>query len=349
MKIFSASLARAMLLAAGVSMICASQSAMAQGAADDFYRGKDVRILIGAGVGGTYGLYAQLAARHMGKHIPGNPNLVLQTMPGAGGNVALAYSYTAAPKDGTLIHLIHSDVLFETLLNPAVKFNAKDYLFIGRIADADSVTLSTRASGIKTIDDAKTREVTMGSTGITNVFSLSALMMNRTAGTKFKVIAGYKGASDIAIAMERGELDSSGMSLANALTLHGDKLKTGDFQPVFAISSKRLPEFPNVPAMTEFGSPEDKILMEIYVSTGELGRPLAFPPGVSAQRLAVMREAFTKMMKDPDFLAETKKADIPVSPMSGEDMAVYVNKVMSAPAAQIEAARKLHAELIANK
>jgi tripartite-type tricarboxylate transporter receptor subunit TctC len=334
---------------AAIGVSASASVANAQGTVESFYKGRDIRVLIGAGVGGTYGLYGQLAARHLGRHIPGQPNLVLQTMPGAGGNIALNYSYNVAPKDGSLIHLIHSDVLFETLLNPNVKFNAKDFLYIGRIADADSITLATRASGVKSIDDAKAKEVTLGATGITNVFALSALMMNRTAGTKFKVIAGYKGASDVMIAMERGELDSSGMSLANAMTLHGDKLRKGDLVPVFSIAAKRLAAFPDTPAMTEFGSAADKTLMEIYVSTGELGRPLAFPPGVPADRLAALRIAFTKMVADPDFLAETKKADVPVAPMSGEDMLAYVTKVMSTPASQLESARALHKQLVPGK
>jgi len=334
---------------AAIGASAPASDANAQASVESFYKGKDIRVLIGAGVGGTYGLYGQLAARHLGKHIPGQPNLVLQTMPGAGGNVALNYSYNVAPKDGSLIHLIHSDVLFETLLNPAVKFNAKDFLYIGRIADADSITLATRASGVKSIEDAKVREVTLGATGITNVFALSALMMNRTAGTKFKVIAGYKGASDVMIAMERGELDSSGMSLANAITLHGDKLRKGDLVPVFSIAAKRLADFPDTPAMTEFGAAADKTLMEIYVSTSELGRPLAFPPGVPADRLAALRIAFTKMVADPDFLAETKKADVPVAPMSGEDMLAYVTKVMSTPTSQLESARALHKQLVPGK
>lgn len=336
-------------VAIAVALLALPGGAQAQSSVETFYKGKDIRVLIGAGVGGTYGLYGQLAARHLGKHIPGQPNLVLQTMPGAGGNVALNYSYNVAPKDGSLIHLIHSDVLFETLLNPAVKFNARDFLYIGRIADADSVTLATRASGVKSMEDARGREVTLGATGMTNVFALSALMMNRTAGTKFKIIAGYKGAADIMIAMERGELDSSGMSLANAVTLHGDKLRKGDLLPVFSIASKRLPEFPNTPAITEFGGADDKTLMEIYVSTGELGRPLAFPPGVPAERLTALRAAFWKMVADKDFLAETRKAEIPVAPMSGEDMTAYVNKVMATPAPQLEAARRLHRELVPAK
>ena len=203
-----------------------------------------MQVLIGAGVGGTYSLYTQLAARHMKKHIPGQPNLVMQSMPGAGGNVALNYSYNVAPKDGSMMHLIHAEVLYETLLTPGVKFKAADYLYIGRLADADGITLATRASGVRSLDDAKKREMTLGATGFANIYALGPLMLNRTAGTKFRIIAGYKGTSDIHIAMERGELDGAGLTLANALTIHADKLKNGDLVPIFATATKRLPMFP---------------------------------------------------------------------------------------------------------
>jgi tripartite-type tricarboxylate transporter receptor subunit TctC len=335
--------------AVAAMFVAAAPQAWAQSSVEAFYKGKDVQILIGADVGGTYGLYAQLAARHLRKYIPGQPNLILQSMPGAGGNVGLNYSYNVAPKDGSLMHLVHAEVLFETLLTKGVKFNAGNYQYIGRIADADGIALATRASAVHTLEDAKKREVTMGATGPGNVFALGPLMMNRVAGTKFRIIAGYKGTSDIHLAMQRGEVDGAGVTTANALTIHGDKLKSGELVPFLAISAKRLSEYPNVPAMTEFGTMADKTLMEIYASAGTIGRALAFPPGVPGDRVQALRAAFAKMIEDADFKAEVKKANIPVAPMSGEELGAYVADVLKTPAAQIEAARKLHEELLTAK
>ncbi len=335
----------ATLIAGALSVHAAS----AQPAVEAFYKGRDVQIIIGAGVGGTYGLYTQLAARHLRRHIPGQPNLILQSMPGAGGNVALNYSYVVAPKDGSVMHLVHAEVLYETLLSESVKFNAANYQYIGRIADGDGLVLSTKASAIRTLDDAKKREVTLGVTGFANIFALGPLMLNRGAGTRFKIIAGYKGASDISLAMQRGELDGSGMTLANAMTSHADKLASGEFVPLFAVSSKRLAAYPQVPTMTEFGAAADKTLMEIYASTGTIGRALAFPPGVPADRVAALRVAFDKMLEDPDFKAETTKSKIPVVPLKGEAVAAYVAGVMKTSPEQIAAARKLHQELLSAK
>jgi tripartite-type tricarboxylate transporter receptor subunit TctC len=270
----------------------------------------------------------------------------MQTMPGAGGLVGLNYSYNVAPKDGTLMHLVHAEVLYETLLSREAKFDAQGYQWIGRIADADSIALTTRAANIKSFDDARSRDIVLGSTGIANIYALGPMLLNKVAGTKFKIIGGYKGASDIIIAMERGEVDGAGMTLANAMTIHGDKIRSGEFQPFFALSSKRIAEFPKVPAMTEFGSGADRLLMEIYASTGTIGRALAYPPGVPADRVKVMRDAFQKMLADPAFLAETKKANIIVSPMSGEALAAEITRVMQTPKDQVDAARKIHEDLL---
>ncbi|MDB5570838.1 MAG: Tripartite-type tricarboxylate transporter, receptor component TctC [Hyphomicrobiales bacterium] len=338
----------ALTLIAGALCGALASGARAQ-TPEAFYAGKDVRILFGAGVGGTYSLYAQLAVRHMRQHIPGKPSLVMQSMPGAGGLVALNYSYAVAPRDGTLMHLMHAEVLYETLLTKDVKFNAQRYGWIGRFADADSIALATRRSGVRSLEDAKAREVTMGATGGANIYALAPIMLNRMAGTKFRIIGGYKGASDIYIAMERGEVDASGMTLANAVSLHADKLKSGELAPVFAISAKRLPDYPGTPAMTEFGGGTEKALLEIYASAGTIGRALAFPPGVAPDRLEAMREAFRKTIADPAFLAETAKANVLVTPMEGAQLAAEIDRIMKTPEADIAAARALHEELATPK
>lgn len=315
-------------------------------AQENFFAGKDIRILIGAGMGGTYGLYGQLAARHMRDFIPGKPNIIVQSMPGAGGLVALNYSYNVAPKDGALMHLVHAEVLYETLLTREAKFDAQRYQWIGRLADADSLVLATSKSNLKTIDDAKNRQPVLGSTGITSIYALGPMLLNRVAGTKFKIIGGYKGASDIVIAMERGEVDGAGMTLANALTIHGEKLKRGEFTPYLALSVKRLAAFPDIPTMTEFASGPERLLMDIYASTGMIGRALAYPPGVPEDRVKIMRDAFEKMIKDPTFIAENKKANVLIDTMSGEELATEIARVMKTPKEQVDAARKIHDELI---
>lgn len=337
------------LVAGILAATMASAPAQAQSVAD-FYKGKDIRVLIGAGTGGTYQLYAMLAARHMRKHIPGEPTMTLMNMPGAGGITGMNHSYNVAPKDGTLIHLVHAEVLFETLLSPGVKFNAKNYSYIGRFADADFAGVASKRSGIKTLDDARKRNVSFGATGRRSVTALGPLMFNRTAGTKFKVIAGYKGTSDIDIAMERGEVDGVALSWAAVTTVHGQKFKNGDIIPIFAVADGRIKAIPKVPSITEFGRTDDeKTFLGIYTSSGTIGRALVFPPGVPADRVAALRAAYEKTIRDPEFLAEVKKRNILFAPMSGPDLQAYVDKYMKTPAAQVAAARKIYSELLAMK
>jgi tripartite-type tricarboxylate transporter receptor subunit TctC len=340
MKRAVTTLVAAMTAAAAASIPAAAQPV------EQFYKGKAIKILFGTGPGGSYGLYSLLAARHIGRHIPGNPNIITESMPGAGGLTALNYSYNVAAKDGSVLHLIHSEVLFETLLTKGVRFNAQKYNWIGRFSDADYVTFASRKSGVKTLDDAKKRPVVIGATGPRAVGAIGSLLLNRTAGTKFKVIAGYKGTADIYVAMDRGEVDGISVSWANAKGIHSAAMAMGDLVPFFVVSEKRVPELPNVPAITEFGNEDERAFQAIYVSLGTIGRSLAFPPGVPQDRVNALREAYEKTIKDPAFLEDVKSKNILFTPMSGADLKAYVDKLMATPAARVEAARKIYADLI---
>lgn len=339
---------RAGVVAGILAAMVVADTARAQSPAE-FYKGKDIRVLIGAGVGGTYHLYAMLAARFMRKHIPGEPTITLMTMPGAGGITGMNYSYNIAPKDGTLMHLIHAEVLFETLLSPGVKFNAKDYQYIGRFADADFAGVVSKRSGVKNLDDAKKRMVSFGSTGRRSVTFLGPAMLNRTGGTQFKVITGYPGTSDIDIALDRGEVDGVALSWAAVTTVHRQKYANGDLIPIFAVADGRIKAIPDVPSITEFGRDEgEKAFLGIYTSSGTIGRALAFPPGVPADRVAALRAAFEKTIADPEFQAELKAKNILFEPMSGQPLQDYVNKYMTTPAAEVDAAKKVYNELLAS-
>ena len=338
---------RAGVVAGILAAMVASDAARAQSVAD-FYQGKDIRVLIGAGVGGTYHLYAMLASRFMRKHIPGQPTMTLMTMPGAGGITAMNHSYNVAPRDGTVIHLVHAEVLFETLLSPGVMFNAKDYHYIGRFADADFAGVVSKRSGVRTLEDARKREVTFGSTGRRSVTFLGPAMFNRAAGAKFKMIAGYKGTSDIDIALERGEVDGVALSWAGVTSVHGQKYANGDIIPIFAVADGRMKPIPDVPSITEFGRDDaERTFLGIYTSSGTIGRALVFPPGVPADRIAALREAFEKTIRDPEFVAEVKSKNILLDTMSGADLQAYVDKYMKTPPERVQAAAKVYNELLA--
>ena len=239
-------------------------------------------------------------------------------MPGAGGITAMNHSYNVAPKDGTLMHLVHAEVLFETLLSPGVKFNAKDYQLYRPLRRC-----RLRRHGVEAIrrEDARRcqgqgRDVWLDRAPQRDY--LGPAMFNRTAGTQFKMIAGYKGTSDIDIALERGEVDGVALSWASVTSVHGQKYANGDIIPVFAVADGRMKAIPDVPSMTEFGRDDaEKTFLGIYTSSGTIGRALVFPPGVPADRVAALRAAYEKTIRDPEFLAEVKQRQILFDPMSG--------------------------------
>ncbi len=338
-----------MLLAVACGAAIQAGAAFAADPVADFYKGKDVQVVIGADVGGSYGLYGQLAVRHLKKHIPGQPNLVLQSMPGAGGLKALGYTYTAAPKDGTVITIAHAEVLFETLLVEGNPFNAKDYRWIGRMMDADFVGLVTKKSGVANLDDAKKKQVIVGATGINSVTAVGPQLFNEFIGTKFKIVSGYKGTNEIFFAMEKGEADSIAVSWVTAAYIQGEKLKSGELIPVYAVAGERLKELPNVPNITEFGrTPTEKAFVEIYASSALIGRALAAPPGVPADRIQALRVAFQNMVKDPEFLADAKDKNIPVNLMAGEKLDAEVTRIMATPKDVVDGAKTFYKKLLAD-
>jgi tripartite-type tricarboxylate transporter receptor subunit TctC len=297
--------------------------------------GSTVRVIVPASMGGSFGLYGQLVARHLGKHLPDQPNVIAQSMPGAGGLAALSYVYNAAPKDGSVVIVPHISVVLATILNPDVKFEADKFVYIGRMASAASVGMVHPRVGIKSVADARTKPHTYGATGVTNNTALAPMMFNRMAGANIRVVPGYPGLSDLFLAIERGEVDGLAATVVNPEYIEFvKKFKAGqptELVPVFTTSPTRLPELPNVPSVSEFNASEaDRRLYGVVTSDGTIGRSLALPPGVPAAIVASFRKAFDAMIRDPEFLAYTTERSIPFSPMGGEELGKAIADTVAA-------------------
>ena len=328
--------------------LLASQPASADAVAD-FYKGKTVTIIIGSGFGGSYGLYSQLAARHIGKFMPGKPTVIVQSMPGAGGLKAIAYAYNAAARDGSVISVPQQEVLEETILDPKVRFDVRKFQWIGRFVDVDYIGVVTDKLGVKSLDDARKKQVVAGATGARAASGLAPQIFNRWAGTKFKVVAGYKGTDEMFLAQEKGEVDLVTATWVIVRAAHGDAFKAGKLIPIYSMSLERIPELPNVPSITEFGrNPAEKAFLNIWAAGGTIGRSLATPPGVPAERAAAFRAAFDQMIADPPFKADVESHKIPFNPMGGKDLAARIDKVMQITPEEIENTRKVHADLLAS-
>jgi tripartite-type tricarboxylate transporter receptor subunit TctC len=314
--------------------------------AAEFYKDKTIRIVIGTGMGGSYGVYAQLVARHLGRFVPGAPTLIVQSMPGAGGLVALNYLAQKAPRDGTLISVIHVTLVQEGLFNPRAQYDAGEFQWIGRLASITFLGVASKASGIRTLDDARKREVIAGAPGPNNVPAQSPLVLNKVAGTKFKVVTGYKGMGEAFIALERGEVEFAVPTEATLAAFHQAKLKSGDLVPVFAMAGSRLKDYPDVPILQEFGKSEvEKAFLAVFTLTAEIGRSLATPPGVPLDRLAALRTAFDRMVLDAEFRADLAKSRVLLDPKSGTEMQQLVRAAVTMSKETREQARLFYDQL----
>ena len=319
-------------------------------AVSDFYDGKTVKIVIGGSMGGAYGLYAQLLSRHVNRHLAGAPTVVVQSMPGSGGNKAMNYTTNAGAQDGSLVSIVQISIAMESLFNPKIRFNAKNYQFIGRFADANIVATAHKRSGFKSWKDAKSKVFNYGSIGRRNVTYIGAAVLNRMAGTKLKIISGYRGTKTSYLAMERGELDAAATSWTTLNVRHAKELKDGTFIPILQLAETRQSYLPNTPAITEFGNTKgEKTFTSIVGVTSEIGRSIAGPPGMPKARVAAWRKAFTATMNDPAFVADITKRKSRLNPLTGAQISKVVNKIMDLPKADIAAANKVYQALLKAK
>ena len=302
------------------SQLVAGNTATAE-SVESFYKGKTAKIIIGAEIGGSYGLYGQLASRHLGRFIPGSPTFVIQSMPGADGLVSLNYLGAVAPRDGSVISVAHVAIITDGLFNSKAKFATKQFQWIGRLTSIAIVGVTTRKSGIVTIGDARNREVIAGSSGLNSIPGQLPFVLNTIARTKFKVTTGYQGTNSTFIALERGEVEMAAASMDSLRALHWEKLQNGELVPIVAQAGKRLTDFPNVPILLEFSSNDvEKAYLKVLSVAAEIGRSLATPPGVPADRLDALRSAFNAMIVDAQFRADAERLRLSLEPLTGDEL-----------------------------
>jgi hypothetical protein len=310
--------------------IMASPAATQAQSVADFYRGKTVNVYIGVGVGGEYDIQARLVARHIGKHIPGNPTVIPQNMTGAGGLRMINYLYNVAPKDGTNIGMIaNAFPAMQAVGISGVQFDAAKMGWLGSIAPAVETMAVWHTAGVKNIDDARKREIVAGASARGAITFIYPQMMNEFLGTKFKIVTGYPGGNQINLAMERGEVEARNNTWSSWKATKADWLKEKKIT-VIAQAGPRAPDL-DAPSVEDAArTPEEKQLIELVVSGTRFGRPMA-TNSVPADRLAALRAAYDATMRDPEFLAEAMALNFEVDPVLGEPMQKIVEKVLSTP------------------
>ncbi len=300
---------------------------------ESFYRGRTVSIYIGFGGGGSYDFYGHLIARHMGKHIPGNPTVVAQSMPGAGSFKLANWLTSLAPRDGTAMGIVSQAVALEEALgSPGVQYKTRDFNWIGRATSVIEIMMTGEKAKAKTIDDAYTTEVMIGGTGPGSPSEGYPKLLNAAAGTKFRIIAGYPASAEVLLAMEKGEVDAAFTSFGSLTAYHQDWLDQKKVHLLAQGTVARTRELPDVPAVGELGkTPQDRQMLQLYASTADIGRSFIAPPGLPTERVAVLRAAFDATMNDPEFRAEVTRVKAEFHPLPGEQVQKLIEATAQTP------------------
>ncbi len=311
-----------------VATLALSATARAQ-TVEEFYRGRTVNIIVGFSAGGGYDLYARLFGRHIGRHIPGNPTIAVQNMPGAGSLKATQYVYNVANKDGLTLGSVSRGMLAEPLLSGA-NFDPNKFSWLGSITSETSVCATWKTSPVKTWDDMFKREFSLGSNSVGDDTASFALIMRNVFGAKVKLVTGYPGGNDVNLAMERGEVDGRcGWSWSS---LKSQKQWLPNISVLVQFNLEKNPDLPNVPmALEKASNDEQRQVLRLLIAGQYVGRPFFSSPDIPADRKAALRAAFDATMKDPQFLADAAKVDMEITPVSAGTIEAFLAELYKTP------------------
>jgi len=308
-----------------------------------FYKGRNLELYVGTTPGGGYDLYARVVAKYIGKHVPGNPNVVVKNMPGAGQLTMSNWLYKAAPRDGSVIAMAPQAAAIEQALkSEGIQYDASQFRFIGRVAAVVEVTYTWGDSPTKTLEDARKRETVMGASGPTSPTYYYLQALNELAGTKFKIVNGYPGGGETNLAMQRGEVEGNSKSWASMKVDNADWLREKKVNILVQYALERAPDLPDVPLMMELGrTQEARTALKVFAMGNAMGRSIMTTPGVPPERLAALREAFDATMRDPELVAFTKEKNIDIGPpLNGAGLDKLVAETLAFPANVLATVKK---------
>jgi len=309
----------------------------------DFYRGKTMRMLIGYGPGGGYDIYGRLVAEFLPRHLPGNPTMITQNMPGAGSFVAARYLYEVAPKDGTVLGSLAQTLALDSMTNAGARLDVAKMPYVGRVVTNIDIGAALPRTGIRSFEDVRARQYNVGASGGGSTSVLFPTALNAYAGAKFKLIRGYSGTIDILLAMERGEVDIVGAyGLPGLLVSHPGWVRGGEATILYQASVRRHRLLPDVPTLPELAqSDEGRAVLHAAAATGEIGRSILTTPGMPPERLAALRTAFQAMLDDPAFVAACQKRNLMVDGAAGEEIDEMVRATLRLPQTVAEKVRQM--------
>ena len=296
---------------------------------------KPFNVYVGYSAGGGYDVYARLLARHISRHLPGTPNVVVNNMPGAGSMRLANWLYNVAPKDGNIIGTFARGIAFDTLLGqPGAQFDATKFTWIGSANDEVSVCVAWNNTGVTKFEQVLEKELVVGGTGGSADTDQFPKVFNSVLGAKMRIVAGYPGGNDINLAMERGEVGGRcGWSWSSVVSTQASWLKEKKINVLVQLSLEKHPDLPDVPIITDFAKDDiTRGVFKLVFARQVMGRPFVAPPGLPPQRVAVLRKAFMDTLQDKELLAEADKARLEITPVSGEAVQKLVEEAYAMPA-----------------
>lgn len=309
----------------------------------DFYKGKQIDIIVGSLAGGGYDQYARVLARYMPAHIPGNPQIVVKNNPGGGGRAAMNQVYNVSAKDGTVMGITTRNVTWDPLYGEQVTFDPTKLSWLGSLNSDTSLCVVWHTTPHKTLDAMKTNEVLMGSGGPTISDSVHVKVLNQIVKTKMKLVLGYKGSTDVHLAMERGEVQGRcGLTWGSIQARYGHWMAEKKISLVAQFALNKNPELPDVPFIMDLAqTTEQKQMIELLLAANEMGRPFFLPPGVPKDRIQTLQNALVATAKDPKFIAEADKQGMELQLMTGDEVERLVARIYASPKAIVEMAKQI--------
>jgi len=309
------------------------------------FAGKTITIVSSFGPGGGYTIYAEIVARHLSAHLPGRPNVIVRTMPGAGGLNGTQHLFNVAARDGSVLGVVPQTVaIAQALGESALRYDAPAFNWIGRVNSNVEVQQAWHTAAVKTIEDARSKEIVVGGTGPESSSVVFPRILNAMFGMKFKVVAGYEGVNMVSIAIERGEVEGMVRPWSITKTVRPEWLREGKINLLVQYALARHPEIPSVPAVVDLAqSEEQRQVLGLYASGSDIGRSIVAPPGVPAETVAVLRRAFMAAMRDPALLADVAKRAADIDPLPGEQLQTIVRQAVAVTPRVVEQARRFSA------
>ncbi len=329
------------LVCASLLLVLAHATAVADPVAD-FYRGKTITLLVGFPPGGGYDLYARVFSPYFTRHIPGNPTIVIKSMLGGSGVTAAGYMTTITPQDGTSLGIFLDALTLGKVLGGPGDFDPIKLVWIGRIVSTATVSVVWHTSPVQTIEEAKHKEILMAGTVASNTSNFIPAALNDLIGTKIKVIKGYRGSPDQALAMMRGETDAiGGMAWEAIQTNHPDWLMERKIRVLYAQGAHRITEVPDAPGLLDLAVDErSRQILGLLGSGPEIGRAIVAEPNIPPERAAALRQAFMATMQDPEFMADIKQRNLTLEPLRGEEVQKMVEALVATPEELVDQARR---------